>query len=36
MARYFSVSVDFIDKELSRFIVVGRLHYKKEKLIEGV
>jgi len=32
MARAFGVSVDFIDRELSRFIAAGRLHYKIDKV----
>jgi len=33
MARAFGVSVDFIDKELSRFIAAGRLHCKIDKVV---
>lgn len=32
MAQAFGVTVDFIDKELSRFIAVGRLHCKIDKV----
>jgi len=32
MAQAFGVSVDFIDRELSRFIAVGRLHCKIDKV----
>lgn len=32
MANAFGVTVDFIDKELSRFIAVGRLHCKIDKV----
>jgi 26S proteasome regulatory subunit N7 len=33
MARAFGVSVDFIDRELSRFIAAGRLHCKIDKVV---
>ena len=32
MARAFGVSIEFLDKELSRFIASGRLHCKIDKV----
>jgi 26S proteasome regulatory subunit N7 len=35
MAKSFGVSVDFIDRELSYFVSVGRLHCKIDR-VEGI